>query len=511
MSDAGGILEHMFDTELVSADEAAVVAAIEEWAATEARAAARRIAAIGELVRRRCSDGEHAHWTCDSWDAAAAEVSAALGITHGRASGEMHLSQTLRHRLPDVAALFMAGRLSHRVCQAISWRTDLVTDREALARIDGAVARAAVTWGPLSDHKLEQAIDVWVDRFDPGALRRTRASARSRDLHIGSRDDGDGTTSVWGRLYSTDAAAVDRKLTQMAHGVCEDDPRTIAQRRADALGALATGSDRLACRCGSPECPAADDDGRGSNVVIHVLAEADALAAEPDPAMSGSPESPSVTADMTLAEALAPSPEPAPTAAPATAVVAGRSGIVPPPLLAELIRSGARVRHVRRPGEKPEPGYRPSTALDEFVRLRDLTCRFPNCDVPAEVCDIDHTIPWPWGPTHASNLKAVCRKHHLLKTFWHGWSDQQLPDGAVVWTSPAGRRYVTHPGSRLLVPQWDTTTAELPRPTGEPPHATGVMMPTRRRTRAAQRMHRVKCERALNDSRVAERSRAAPF
>ena len=77
------------------------------------------------------------------------------------------------------------------------------------------------------------------------------------------------------------------------------------------LGALATGSDRLACRCGSPECPAADDDGRGSNVVIHVLAEADALAAEPDPAMSGSPESPSVTMDMTLAEALAPSPEPA--------------------------------------------------------------------------------------------------------------------------------------------------------------------------------------------------------
>ena len=150
----------MFDTELVSADEAAVVAAIEEWAATEARAAARRIAAIGELVRRRCSDDEHAHWTCDSWDAAAAEVSAALGITHGRASGEMHLSQTLRHRLPDVAALFMAGRLSHRVCQAIAWRTDLVTDREALARIDGAVARAAVTWGPLSDHKLEQAIDV---------------------------------------------------------------------------------------------------------------------------------------------------------------------------------------------------------------------------------------------------------------------------------------------------------------------------------------------------------------
>ena len=488
-----------------------MVAAIEEWAASEARAAARRIAAIGELVRRRCSDDERAHWACDSWDAAAAEVSAALGITHGRASGEMHLSQTLRYRLPLVAGLFIAGRLSYRVCRAIAWRTDLVTDRTALARIDAAVADAAVTWGALSDYKLEQAIDVWVDQFDPGALRRTRASARSRDLNIGSRDDSSGTTSIWGRLYSTDAATLDRRLTRMAHGVCEDDPRTIAQRRADALGALAAGSDRLACRCGSPDCPAADDDGRGSSVVIHVLAEAEALDAEPDTAMSATPESRPVTRDMTLAEALAPSPEPAPTASPGTAVIAGRGGIVPPPLLAELIRSGAKVRQVRRPGDHPEPGYRPSTALDEFVRIRDLTCRFPNCDVPAEVCDIDHTIPWPWGPTHPSNLKCACRKHHLLKTFWRGWSDQQLPDATVIWTSPAGKKYVTHPGSRLLIPEWNTTTASLARPIGEPPCATGVMMPTRRRTRADQRRYRVTCERARNDFHVAERNRAAPF
>jgi hypothetical protein len=99
----------MFDSGLVSADDAAVVSAIEEYAASEARAAARRLAAIGELVRRRCSDDEHAQWACDSWDAAAAEVSAALGVTHGRASGEMHLSQALRHRLPRLAELFMAG------------------------------------------------------------------------------------------------------------------------------------------------------------------------------------------------------------------------------------------------------------------------------------------------------------------------------------------------------------------------------------------------------------------
>ena len=165
----------------------------------------------------------------------------------------------------------MAGRLSHRVCQAISWRTDLVTDREALARIDGAVARAAVTWGPLSDPSSSKP-SMWVDRFDPGALRRTRASARSRDLHIGSRDDGDGTTSVWGRLYSTDAAAVDRKLTgwrTVCAGRPANDRPTPCGRSARSRPAPTgwpAGADH--------QVPAADDDGQGSNVVIHVLAEA---------------------------------------------------------------------------------------------------------------------------------------------------------------------------------------------------------------------------------------------
>ncbi|AQT82139.1 HNH endonuclease [Mycolicibacterium litorale] len=501
----------MFDIDLVSADDGAVVNAIEEWAASEAKAAARRIAAIGELVRRRCSDDERAHWACDSWDAAAAEVSAALGIPHGRASGEMHLSQAMRHRLPQVGSLFLAGRLSYQVCRAISWRTMFVEDAEALRLIDTALAQAAVIWGPMSDYKLGQAIDVWIDRYDPGALRRTRASARSRDVKLGSRDEEAGTTALTGRLYSTDATLLDRRLTQLAHGVCEDDPRSIAQRRADALGALAAGADRLACACGSPECGSADDDGRASSVVIHVLAEAESLEAIPDPAMSGDVESPRVTRDTPLVEALAPSPRPAPTASPSTSIIAGRGGIVPPALLAQLIRSGAKVRHVRRPGDEPEPGYRPSAGLDEFVRLRDLTCRFPNCDVPAEFCDVDHTVPWPWGPTHASNLSCKCRKHHLLKTFWEGWSDRQLPDGTLIWTSPAGMRYVTHPGSRLLIPQWDTATIELPKPMSDPPRAAGLMMPTRRRTRAAQRALTVRRERALNDSYVAHRNAPAPF
>jgi hypothetical protein len=86
--------------------------------------------------------------------------------------------------------------------------------------------------------------------------------------------------------------------------------------------------------------------------------------------------------------------------------------------------------------------------LADFVRCRELTCRAPGCDKPATHCDLDHTVPYPVGPTHASNIKCLCRFHHLLKTFC-GWADRQLPDGTVIWMSPSGQAHSTHPGGRL--------------------------------------------------------------
>jgi hypothetical protein len=93
-------------------------------------------------------------------------------------------------------------------------------------------------FGTLSVNKTAQAIDAIVDRYDPPALRRTQAGAWSRQVVIDSADDQAGTAAMWGRLYATDAAVLDRRLMRMAHDVCDDDPRTIAQRRADALGAV---------------------------------------------------------------------------------------------------------------------------------------------------------------------------------------------------------------------------------------------------------------------------------
>jgi hypothetical protein len=75
-----------------------------------------------------------------------------------------------------------------------------------------------------------------------------------------------------------------------------------------------------------------------------------------------------------------------------------------------------------------------------------------------------------------------------------------MRDGTAIWTSPTGKAYITHPGSRIFFPKWNTTTADI-----SPPVATrttwdrGLMMPRPQRTRAADQAARVKAERALND------------
>jgi hypothetical protein len=175
-------------------------------------------------------------------------------------------------------------------------------------------------------------------------------------------------------------------------------------------------------------------------------------------------------------------------------------GLIPAEVVAELAKS-ARLVPLRPPAE-PETRYTPSTALADFVRCRDLTCRAPGCDRPATECDVDHTIPYAQGgATQASNLKALCRLHHLMKTFW-GWRDRQLPDGTVIWTLPHGHTYVTTPGSALLFPSLCRGTGVPPAPElGLPQDYCGdrtAMMPKRTRTRAQNRAARIATERRQN-------------
>jgi Domain of unknown function (DUF222) len=430
------------------------------------RGAAAALAAIGELFAyrlTRCSDTEE--WAVDTEAAVSAEVAAALRMSQGLAASQLRYARAMRERLPKLAEVFQAGDIDQRTFATIVYRTDLITDRDVLATVDGQLALTVVRWPSMTRGRLAGHIDKIVAKADADAVRRRTERRAEREVWFA--DLGDGLSEIHGSLLSPDAHALDKRLNILAATVCEHDPRTREQRRADALAALAAGADRLGCRCGLREC-AAGKRPVATPVVIHVIADQ----ATVDGRQCATPSE--VCAD----------------------------GLIAPELVAELAAEAKLVPLALSIDAAPEPGYVPSKKLADFVRCRDLTCRWPGCDRPAFDCDIDHTVPYAdGGPTHASNLKCYCRTHHLVKTFW-GWRDQQLPDGTVILTSPSGQTYVTTPGSALLFPSLCAPTGDVRAPQPNSPiNYCGdrtAMMPKRRRTRAQDRTHRVSAERRRN-------------
>jgi Domain of unknown function (DUF222) len=464
-----------------TAESAALLEQIAAAARRENREAAAQLDAIGELFGyrlSRCSETED--WAIDTLEAVAAEVGAALRISQGLAASRVRYARAMRERLPQVGEVFRAGDIDYRAFQTIVYRTDLIEDRDVLAAVDARLAANVARWPSMSQGRLGAQVDRIVAKADVDAVRRRKERQVEREVWIGEM--GDGLSRIEGSLFSADAHALDQRLDALAATVCAHDPRTREQRRADALGALAAGVDRLGCRCRRPDC-AAGKRPAASPVAIHVIAEQATL--------DGTGNTPGS--------------------------VVGADGLIPPELIRELAAS-ARLMPLIHPGDAPpEPGYVPSKALADFVRCRDLTCRWPGCDAPAIGCDIDHTIPYAQGGvTHASNLKCYCRTHHLVKTFM-GWAEQQLADGTLILTSPAGHTYVTTPGSALLFPSLCYSVGGMPTPEADPPRVDyceqrAAMMPKRRRTRAQDRAYRVAAERHHNrEARLARKAQTHDY
>lgn len=123
---------------------------------------------------------------------------------------------------------------------------------------------------------------------------------------------------------------------------------------------------------------------------------------------------------------------------------------------------------VDRDGALTTAAYRPGARLAAFVRDRDQHCRFPGCHVAARFCDLDHVVPFPTGPTSASNLVCLCRRHHRTKQR-PGWRAVLHPDSTMTWSDPTGRVRRTYPPDRLSVTVLpDTGTDASPPPRGTP-------------------------------------------
>ena len=467
------MIECMFDT-LVGGSDAELIDAMGAANRAESAAIATRLAAVGELYARRSVEwAERALWCTDPFDAVAAEVSAAQNISRGRAGTQIRYARELRNSLPRVAAVFAAGDIDFRMVSTIINRTSNV-DATMIAKLDAALAAVVSKWMKLSRPKLIDRIDQWVAKFDADGVRVPPPPDEGRFVEV--TPIAPGLAGIYAHVHATDAAAFDQRLDALAATVCKRDPRTAAQRRSDAVGAMAAGSERLACLCGSDDCPMVGTV-VAAPVVIHLLAEQSTV--------NGASNSPGYLPGF---------------------------GIQPADVVRDLAAT-ATVKPLVIPGAEAEPGYRPSVALAEFIGFRDLTCRWPGCDAPVERCDIDHTVPFPFGPTQGANLKNYCRTHHLIKTFYcgpGGWTEQQLADGTILLTSPTGHRYSSTPGGALLFPV-------LATPAGQPASAPdvqqspgrGLAMPTRQQTRDQDRRSRRDCERrqraAINAEVVRQR------
>jgi hypothetical protein len=77
-------------------------------------------------------------------------------------------------------------------------------------------------------------------------------------------------------------------------------------------------------------------------------------------------------------------------------------------------------------------------AVYESLYLRDLGCRFPGCDRPGEWCDGHHVVFWEHGgETNLPNLVLLCSRHHHL-IHHPGWHLKLLPTGTVEVIAPDG-------------------------------------------------------------------------
>ena len=385
-----------------------------------------------------------------------AELGTVLGISTTAAKKLVGHALELRHRLPRLWALVQSGRVP-------SWRARLVAEttihsapaltRDAARFVDSQVAAVA---GKIGTAQLDRLVAETIKRFD---LAEADPSQDPEDgyLHVDPRHvtvhDQDvhfaGTVRIEAEVGLADAIDLDRAV---AHGAATlkalGSTDSLDARRATALGDLARTQTALDLHAaGQSSVGSADGLPAAREVVLHAHFDA------------------TTAADGT-------------TAFGPTGRLEERQRL----LLLEQLQvwcGDSRTKVTVKPvidltTEQSTPAYAVPERLREQVLLRDRTCVFPWCTRPARGCDVDHVMefdhtagaegrPQP-GPTTTSNLAALCRSHHRLKTH-SAWRYVMAAPGVFEWTSPHGHRYRRdrHGTTALDPPASDPPTVPRPR------------------------------------------------
>ncbi len=333
------------------------------------------------------------------------ELAAAMRTTENTAAMLLWRAELLVRRYWPVLDSLHGARMSERHATELVDAVERVPEsrRESVAETALGLAERL----PLG--KFRRALRALIDdaRADTLAERHAKAAA-TRKVHIEQADDGMAWLMAF--LPAVEARAIHTRVTTLAKRLTKDnaqDDRTLDQARADVLGDLLVDG----------ETDALPATLRGIRPTVTVTVPALALLGSENAGQ----------ADV--------------------------EGVGPIPLDVARRLSGA-AKGWMRVLTHPESGvvlsvgreqYKPPAALRRMVQWRAGTCRAPGCTLPADRCEIDHTIDWDLdGKTELGNLAPLCKGHHDVKHHT-SWAVVQREDGTMEWTSPTGRRYREEP------------------------------------------------------------------
>ena len=465
----------------VSDDE--LLGILSAWDRVLAHAAARKYAAIAELIRRRPAAG----WPMDEktqmpqmWDEfTPSELCAVLAESKGAAAGMLGLAHDLEVKLPGTKAAFGDGIVSEEKVVIIARATAVLNADEARAAEALVLDRA----GRLTPGALRAAIARAVMEVAPDKARKRREQA-ARDARVERWAEDSGNAALVGReLPPDEVLAADQRITAWA--------RELKQ------AGLEGGMDELRARAyldlllNKDSRPREDQDttpgptlsGFAGRVTLTApLATLTRLADRPGELAGLGPVDPWLARDLATAAAANPKTTWCVTVTDQDGHAVGhgcarpvprshrkRAGPGPPgftftPASRDGPPGGYGTWILHTPGPGPDlrvtldpldtrdcdhryesRGHDPGVRLRHLSQVRHATCTGIACRRPSTHADFEHNTPYEaGGRTCLCNGGPKCRPDHRLKQH-PKWKVDQLPDGSFRWTTPAGRTCTTEP------------------------------------------------------------------
>jgi Domain of unknown function (DUF222) len=187
------------------------------WDRLEAHMAARKLAAVAELIRRSPAEGcepEGPARMPACWDEFTAdELAAALAESRAGAEVLLDLARDLAVKLPGTAAALRDGVISRFKAQIIAAACGPLDPAEAQAAEEKVLGRA----GRLTPGGLRAAIARAVMEAAPDKARKRREEAAAKDARVERWAEDSGNAALMGReLPPAEVLAADQRITAWA-------------------------------------------------------------------------------------------------------------------------------------------------------------------------------------------------------------------------------------------------------------------------------------------------------